>query len=142
VQIAAQADEFRRLTHVEIQYIFATVLIHESEAELRELLFQSGLLTQDSAPYNFKFHQFLYLHLWGIEVGDPTRARRLAFRPKRSAQVRASAAIAPLAGLLAKYSISPPIRPEGLHHPSPAPGNSAAEDDELQTSRHTPTSEV
>lgn len=105
-----------QITHVEIQYIFATVLIHESEEELRKLLDQSGLLTQDSAPYNFKFHQFLYQHLWGIEVGDPARSRRLAFRPKRSAQVRAAALVEPLAGLLTKYAISPPIRPEGLGH--------------------------
>lgn len=103
-----------QITHVEIQYIFATVLIHESEGDLRKLLHTSGLLTQDSAPYNFKFHQFLYRHFWGVEVGDPAKARRLAFRPKRSAQVRTHASIEPLASLLAKYSISSPIRPEGL----------------------------
>lgn len=113
-----------QITHVEIQYIFAIVLIHESEGELRQLLLQSGLLTQDSAPYNFKLHQFLYLHLWGIEVGDPTRARKLAFRSKRSAQIRAAATSPPLSGLLAKYSISLPIRPEGLQHSSPEIGNS------------------
>lgn len=108
-----------QVTHVELQYIFATVLIHESEGDLRALLHTSGLLTQDSAPYNFKFHQFLYRHFWGVEVGDPAKARRLAFRPKRSAQIRAHASEEPLASLLTKYSISSPIRPEGLEQLSP-----------------------
>lgn len=117
-----------QITHVEIQYIFATVLIHESEKELRELLHASGLLTQDSAPYNFKFHQFLYKHLWGVEIGDPARARKLAFRPKRSAQVRELASVDPLASLLAKYSISAPVRPEGIHTSNaPVAGSDADE---------------
>lgn len=103
-----------QITHIEVQYIFAVALVHESEAELRKLLQQSGLLAKDAAPYNFKFHQFLYKHLWGYEAGDPSRARRLAFRPKRSAQIRVLASLEPLSSLLAKYEISPPFRPESL----------------------------
>lgn len=117
-----------QVTHVEMQYIFATVLIHESEGGLRKLLHASGLLTQDSVPYNFKFHQFLYQHLWGFEVGNPSKARRLAFRPKRSAQVRANASTEPLVSLLSKYSISPPIRPEGLDQSAAALGFPTADD--------------
>ncbi|WP_342133491.1 hypothetical protein [Hydrogenophaga sp. OTU3427] len=103
-----------QITHIEIQYLFAVVLVYEKEEELRKLLLRSGLFSRDSAPYNFKLHQFLYQSLWGVLVGDPTQARKLAFGPKRSARIREASQSAPLANLLKKYSISDPVSPEEI----------------------------
>jgi len=103
-----------QITHIEIQYLFAIVLIHENEAELRKLLLESGLFSRDSAPYNFKLHQFLYQSMWGVLVGDPTQARKLAFGSKRSARIREASKSAPLADLLKKYSISDPVSAEDI----------------------------
>lgn len=103
-----------QITHIEIQYLFAIVLVYENEAELRKLLQRSGLFSRDSAPYNFKLHQFLYQSMWGDLVGDPTKARKLAFGTKRSARIRQASKSAPLADLLRKYSISKPVLPEEI----------------------------
>ena len=103
-----------QITHVEIQYLFAIVLVYENEAELRKLLLESGLFSRDSAPYNFKLHQFLYQSIWGVLVGDPTQARKLAFGTKRSASIRKASKSSPLANLLKKYSISEPVLPEEI----------------------------
>lgn len=103
-----------QITHIEIQYLFAVVLVYENEEELRKLLLRSGLFSRDSAPYNFKLHHFLYQSLWGVLVGDPTQARKLAFGTKRSARIREASKSAPLANLLKKYSISDPVLPEDI----------------------------
>jgi len=103
-----------QITHIEIQYLFAIVLVYENEAELRKLLLQSGLFSRDSASYNFKLHQFLYQTLWGVVVGDPTQARKLAFGTKRSERIREASKAPPLAILLKKYSISEPVLPEEI----------------------------
>jgi len=103
-----------QITHIEIQYLFAIVLVYENEAELRKLLLASGLFSRDSAPYNFKFHQFLYYTLWGVIIGDPNQARKLAFGTKRSERIREASKISPLVDLLKKYSISGPVLPEEI----------------------------
>lgn len=103
-----------QITHVEIQYFFAIVLVYENEVELRELLLKSGLFSRDSAPYNFKLHQFLYQTMWGIVVGDPAQARKLAFGTKNSERIREASKSPPLATLLKKYSISEPVLPEEI----------------------------
>jgi len=103
-----------QITHIEVQYLFAMMLIYENERELRDLLDQSGLFRRDSPPYNFKLHQYLYKRLWGKEVGDSTQARRLPFNGRKSARLRHRAQRAPLSLLLKQYGISGPVRPESL----------------------------
>ncbi|MCE3272245.1 MAG: hypothetical protein K0S57_2642 [Ramlibacter sp.] len=115
----ADIDTYRALvssqiTHVEVQYLFAILLIYANESELRDLVESSRLFVKDSAPYNFKLHQYLYLRLWGKAVGDPSKARRLAFSSKAAAKVRDAAMRPPLADLLSRYRIAEPVRPEKM----------------------------
>lgn len=118
-----------QITHVEVQYIFAMTLIHENESVLRDLLVRSGLFDRDSAPYNFKLHQYLYQHFWGQLVGDPSKARKLAFRPKKSDQIRQAALESPLSDLLKKYGIGSPVTPEGMSHADAQAGKGEGESD-------------
>lgn len=85
-----------QITHIEVQYLFSIVLVFKNEWELRKLLVESGLFSRDSAPYIFKFHQFLYLKLWGVKIGDSTKGRKLAVGTNRSARIREAANAAPL----------------------------------------------
>lgn len=124
-----------QVTHIETQYIFAIALIHANEQELRHLLVKSGLFARDSAPYNFKLHQFIFANLWGTVVGDPSQARKLAFTTKAAARIRESAKKPPLSLLLKEYSISDPVTPESIANEDAAataqpPAASSASDDQ------------
>jgi hypothetical protein len=115
----ADRDAYRavvsaQITHVETQYIFAMVLIYANESELRELLECSGLFGRDSPPYNFKFHQYLYSKMWGRNVGDSSKARKLACDSKDSKRLREAAVQPPLSDILKTLKIGAPVRPESL----------------------------
>ncbi|WER45136.1 hypothetical protein CupriaWKF_12545 [Cupriavidus sp. WKF15] len=101
-----------QITHVEVQYIFNIALVYANEAELRDLLHRCGLFHQDSSPYNFRFHKFLYEKYWGKTVGDKELARHLPLNTKEMAEIRSKMDEPVHASLLRKYKISEPYRPE------------------------------
>lgn len=101
-----------QITHIEVQYIFNIALVYANEAELRDLLHSCGLFHQDSSPYNFRFHRFLYEKYWGKTVGDKELARHLPLNTKEMAGIRSNMDEPVRAALLRKYKISEPYRPE------------------------------
>jgi len=81
-------EEYRRIvlsqiTHIEISYFFFVALGVHAEAELRELLKRSSLITRMANIYKLQVHRFMYQEYWGYDLRRDKLERQLPMAQSR-----------------------------------------------------------